>query len=67
MENLEMKEKQVEPILMVGYTMKGRYDEVGKGFRKIGRYFGRYSSGEFFTLYHNEDDSEPNNIEYEFS
>ncbi len=40
--NYDIEEKQLEPILVAGIRMKGRYSECGKAFSKIGRKFGRH-------------------------
>ncbi len=37
----EIEEKTVESILIAGYRIKGKYPQVGHGFKKIGKHFGR--------------------------
>ena len=49
--SFEIEEKQLDTILIAGYRMKGRYDEVGKGFSILGKKFGRYINGKPITLY----------------
>jgi DNA-binding transcriptional MerR regulator/effector-binding domain-containing protein len=46
----DVMEKRLEPALIAGVRMKGRYSECGKGFSKIGRAFGRFISGKCFLL-----------------
>lgn len=49
--SFEIEEKQLDTILIAGYRMKGRYDEVGKGFSILGKKFGRHINGKPMTLY----------------
>lgn len=51
LKNFEVEEKQLDTILIAGYRMKGRYDEVGKGFSILGKKFGRHINGKPMTLY----------------
>ncbi|MDQ8203809.1 MerR family transcriptional regulator [Pelagicoccus sp. SDUM812003] len=48
----EVEEKQIPAMLVAGYRMKGRYDEVGKGFKVLGRHAGRFISGRAMCLYY---------------
>ncbi len=50
--SFDIVEKTVEPMLVAGVRMKGRYQECGKAFGKIGRYFGSKTSGKPMILYH---------------
>ena len=50
--DLEIKEKELEPILVAGLRWKGKYAETGKAFQKLGRFAGRYSSGKPLNLYY---------------
>ena len=50
--DFEIEEKTVESILIAGYRMKGKYPEVGNGFKKIGKHFGRRIIGKPMTLYY---------------
>ena len=58
----EVEERFVEPQLMAGYRMKGKYSDCGQGFSKLGRKFGRYLSGKAFCLFYDgeykEDDAD---------
>ena len=48
----EVQEKEIEPTLVAGIRMKGRYSDCSKGFAKLGRTFGRYISGKALCLYY---------------
>jgi DNA-binding transcriptional MerR regulator/DNA gyrase inhibitor GyrI len=48
----EVEEKTLEPLLIAGVRMKGRYDECGKGFGKIGKSMGWLISGKCFLLHY---------------
>jgi effector-binding domain-containing protein/DNA-binding transcriptional MerR regulator len=50
--NYEIQEKQVEDIIFAGFRFKGKYDEVGSAFKKVGRKAGRFISGNALTLYY---------------
>lgn len=54
-ENFEIEEKEVETILIAGYRMKGKYHEIGKGFSKLGKKFGRHINGKALGLYYDEE------------
>ena len=48
----QVEEKTLEPALIAGYRMKGKYNECGKGFGRVGRGVGRYICGKPFCLYY---------------
>jgi DNA-binding transcriptional MerR regulator len=48
----EVEQKTIEPLLIAGYRMKGKYSECGKGFSRVGRAVGRYICGQPFCLYY---------------
>ncbi len=58
----EVQEKVLEPALVAGIRMNGRYSECGKGFSRLGRAFGRYIRGKPFLLHYDteykEDDAD---------
>jgi DNA-binding transcriptional MerR regulator len=58
----EVQEKEIEPMLVAGIRMKGKYSDCGKGFAQLGRSFGRYISGKPLNLYYDgeyrEDDAD---------
>jgi effector-binding domain-containing protein len=51
-QNFDIEEKEVDTILIAGYRMKGKYQEIGKGFSKLGKKFGRYINGKALGLYY---------------
>ena len=51
----EVEEKLLEPVLMAGVRMKGKYADCGKGFAQIGRRLGRFVCGQPFNLYYDAD------------
>jgi DNA-binding transcriptional MerR regulator/effector-binding domain-containing protein len=59
-ENFEIEEKEVETILIAGYRMKGKYQEIGKGFSVLGKKFGRYINGKALGLYYDGEYKEEN-------
>jgi effector-binding domain-containing protein len=58
----EIREKTLDPMLIAGVRMKGKYSECGQGFSKIGRAMGRYIGGAPFLLHYDheykEDDAD---------
>src|SRR5262249_35779462 len=54
-------EKSIEPMLIAGLRMKGRYNECGRGFRQLGK-IGRYICGKAMCLFYDgeyrEDDAD---------
>jgi effector-binding domain-containing protein len=58
----EVVEKVVEPVLVAGVRMKGKYSDCGKGFARIGRTLGRQIRGKAFLLHYDseyhEDDAD---------
>ncbi|HET6324456.1 MAG TPA: MerR family transcriptional regulator [Planctomycetaceae bacterium] len=55
-------EKNVDALLVAGIRMKGRYNECGKGFGRLGRSFGRLICGKPLMLHYDseyrEDDAD---------
>lgn len=49
--SFEVEEKTLDPILIAGVRMKGKYSDCGKGFAKIGRSFGRHIAGKPLMLH----------------
>jgi DNA-binding transcriptional MerR regulator/effector-binding domain-containing protein len=47
-----VEEKQVEPMLVAGIRMKGKYRDVGAGFSRLGKAVGRYICGKPLCLYY---------------
>jgi effector-binding domain-containing protein len=42
----------VEPVLVMGLRMSGRYEECGRGFKTLARAMGRHIAGKPMCLYH---------------
>ncbi len=61
----QVEEKRLEPMLVAGVRMKGKYSDCGKGFAKLGRAVGRHACGKPMNLYYdgeyreNDADMEP--------
>lgn len=51
-ENFEIEKKEVDTILITGYRMKGKYSDIGEGFSKLGKKFGRHINGKPLGLYY---------------
>ena len=47
-----VEERTVEPLVVAGIRMKGKYPESGKGFSRLGRAIGRYVCGQPLCLYY---------------
>jgi DNA-binding transcriptional MerR regulator/DNA gyrase inhibitor GyrI len=60
--SLEVEERNVEPILVAGVRMKGRYRDMGQGFAALGKRIGRHIAGKPLCLYYDgeyrEDDAD---------
>jgi len=56
----DIEEKEVATILIAGYRMKGKYEEVGIGFGIIGKKMGRHVNGKALTLYYDAEYKEDN-------
>jgi effector-binding domain-containing protein len=50
--SFQVEEKTLQPQLIAGYRMKGKYSDCGKGFALLGRAVGRYICGKSFCLYY---------------
>jgi len=50
-----VEEKSLEPMLVAGVRMKGKYSDCGKGFAKIGRSFGRHIAGKPLMLHYDSE------------
>ncbi|MEQ8209030.1 MAG: MerR family transcriptional regulator [Lacipirellulaceae bacterium] len=46
----EIEKKQIQPMLVAGVRMKGKYSDCGQGFAKIGRKYGRHINGKPMLL-----------------
>ena len=59
-ENFEIEEKNIETLLIAGYRMTGKYSDIGKGFSKLGKKFGRHINGKPIALYYDSEYKEDN-------
>jgi DNA-binding transcriptional MerR regulator/effector-binding domain-containing protein len=50
--NFSTEERTLEPILVAGILMKGKYNDCGVGFSRLGKAVGRYLAGKPFCLYY---------------
>jgi DNA-binding transcriptional MerR regulator/effector-binding domain-containing protein len=50
--NSEIREREVEPILVAGIRMTGRYSDCGQGFATLGKRFGRHIAGKPLCLFY---------------
>jgi DNA-binding transcriptional MerR regulator/effector-binding domain-containing protein len=50
--NYAVEEKRVEPFLVAGLRMKGKYSECGSGFSRLAKAVGRYICGKPLCLYY---------------
>ncbi len=57
----EIREREVEPILVAGIRMTGRYSDCGHGFATLGKWLGRHIAGMPLCLFYDgeyrEDDA----------
>ncbi|MGE3308981.1 MAG: MerR family transcriptional regulator [Limisphaerales bacterium] len=57
-----VEEKTIEPLLVAGIRLKGRYSECGEGFGRLGKAIGRHIAGKALCLYYDgeyrEDDAD---------
>jgi DNA-binding transcriptional MerR regulator len=50
--NFDVDERQVEPMLVAGIRMTGRYSEIGQSLAMLYKRFGRYAAGKPLCLYY---------------
>ena len=50
--SLAVEEKVLEPMLIAGIRMKGKYSDCGIGFSRLGKAIGRYICGKALCLYY---------------
>lgn len=60
----QIEEKEVDTMLIAGYRMKARYEEVGKGISLICKKMGRHICGKAMNLYYDGEYKE-NNADFE--
>jgi DNA-binding transcriptional MerR regulator len=60
--DFEVQEKTLQPVLVAGVRIRGKYSECGKGFAQVARRFGRHVCGKAMCLYYDgeyrEDDAD---------
>jgi DNA-binding transcriptional MerR regulator len=54
-QTFEVQEKALEPVLVAGVRMKGRYSDCGKGFGRVGKALGRYICGKPLLLHYDHE------------
>lgn len=58
----EIQERELEPVLIAGVRMKGRYSDCGRGFAMLGKRLARHIAGKPLCLYYDgeyrEDDAD---------
>jgi DNA-binding transcriptional MerR regulator/effector-binding domain-containing protein len=50
--NHAVEERTLEPLLVAGIRMKGKYCDCGRGFGQLGKAVGRYIAGKALCLYY---------------
>ncbi len=53
--SFEVEEKTLEPLRIAGIRMRGRYEECGGAFARLGRALGRYIRGKPLLLHYDTD------------
>lgn len=53
--NFAVEQKSIEPMLVAGIRMKGKYSDCGTGFSRLGKAIGRYISGKPLCLYYDDE------------
>jgi DNA-binding transcriptional MerR regulator/effector-binding domain-containing protein len=60
--DFQVQEKMLDPMLIAGVRLRGRYCDCGRGFAQIGRQFGRHICGSCLLLHfdceYHEDDAD---------
>jgi DNA-binding transcriptional MerR regulator len=51
----QIEEKSLEPMLIAGVRMRGKYSDCGNGFSQIGRRYGRTICGPCFLLHYDSE------------
>lgn len=53
--NKTILEKDIDDIIFAGYRFKGKYSDVGRAFRAVGKAAGRFINGPAMTLYYDKE------------
>jgi DNA-binding transcriptional MerR regulator/effector-binding domain-containing protein len=60
--NFAVQEKSIDPLLVAGIRMKGKYSDCGTGFARLAKAIGRHIAGKALCLYYDgeyrEDDAD---------
>jgi DNA-binding transcriptional MerR regulator len=51
----EIQERQLDPLLVAGIRMTGRYREIGQGLAKLYKQLGRHAAGKPLCLYYDDE------------
>lgn len=51
----DVEEKMLEPLLVAGIRMRGRYEDCGQAFGKLGRSLGRFICGKPLLLHYDSE------------
>ena len=51
----EVEERQLDPVLVAGVRMTGRYSDIGQGLGKLYKRVGRYAAGKPLCLYYDDE------------
>lgn len=51
----EIEQRELEPMIIGGYRMTGRYSEMGEGFGRLGKTLWRHIAGPGMSLFFDED------------
>ncbi len=63
-QEFDVEEKEIPTILIAGHRMKGKYQDVGEGFKLLGKSLGRYINGKAMNLYYDAEYKE-NDADFE--
>ncbi len=51
----QIEEKDVDTLLIAGYRMKGKYPDIGEGFKILGKVVGRHINGKAMALFYDSE------------
>ncbi|NOY58683.1 MAG: MerR family transcriptional regulator [Calditrichaeota bacterium] len=51
----QIEEKEVDTLLIAGYRMKGKYPDIGEGFKILGKAIGRHINGKAMALFYDSE------------
>jgi len=53
--NYSVEEKSIQPVMIAGIRMKGKYSDCSTGFSRLGKAIGRYICGKALCLYFDDE------------